>query len=358
MDSTRRKLSGYGGLLEYGKSGGGRWRFSQGLEWRSPELEVNELGYMQLADEIDQYTTVSYEVNTPVSIFRDYVLYASQIFNWDYGLRNTLIQSFGYFTTNFTNFWSFHTHLRYDHQLRDSRMLRGGPAVKYKSLWQHHFRVDSDSRKILNGYINILYDWSAEDLLHAYEIQPGLTVRINQAFTISGSMGYGKNENHMQYISTVPINNKNNYVLGFINQETIDITLRINYLLTPELSIQYYGQPFYSQGRFSQFKETTMPDAEHASDRFHQFNDNEWQYDAVNNRYIFYSNPDYAINNPDFNLLSYRSNLVLRWEYKTGSTLYFVWSQNRWDSQYQLDNLFNTQPNNILLLKASYLLFY
>jgi hypothetical protein len=358
LDSTRRRLNGYGGLLEYGKSGNGRWRFSQNIEWRSPKLEFNDLGYMQMADEIEQNTTIGYEVIDPVSIFRDYEMYLSQIFKWDYGWRNTLMQTFGYYTTNFTNFWSFHTHLLYNHQFRDTRMLRGGPAVKYKSVWQHHFRVQSDSRKSLSGYLDILYDWSAENLVKTYAIQPGLTARIHQAFNLSGSIAYGKNADHMQYIATVPVDQINNYVLGLIDQKTIDITLRINYLLTPELSIQYYGQPFYSQGTFSRFKEISMPDAERAGDRYYQFKHDEWRYDNADDRYIFYDNTAYSIPNPDFKLLSYRSNLVIRWEYLTGSTLYFVWSQNRQDAHYQLDNLFNTQPDNVFLIKGSYLLFY
>ena len=136
-----------------------RWRFSQGVEWRSPGLEFNDLGYMQVADEIDQNTTIGYEVNEPVSIFRDYEAFLTQTFKWDYGWRNTMIETFAYITINFMNFWSFHTHLCYDHQLRDTRMLRGGPAMKYKSLWQHHFRIESDSRKVLSGFMDIFHDW-------------------------------------------------------------------------------------------------------------------------------------------------------------------------------------------------------
>ena len=33
--------------------------------------------------------------------------------------------------------------------------------------------------------------------------------------------------------------------------------------------------------------------------------------------------------NRDFNVQSFRSNLVLRWEWRAGSTLYLVWQQDR-----------------------------
>lgn len=32
---------------------------------------------------------------------------------------------------------------------------------------------------------------------------------------------------------------------------------------------------------------------------------------------------------PNFNVLSFRSNVVLRWEWRPGSTLFLVWQQNR-----------------------------
>lgn len=36
-----------------------------------------------------------------------------------------------------------------------------------------------------------------------------------------------------------------------------------------------------------------------------------------------------SFRNPDFNVRTFRSNLVLRWEYRPGSTLFVVWSQDR-----------------------------
>ena len=42
---------------------------------------------------------------------------------------------------------------------------------------------------------------------------------------------------------------------------------------------------------------------------------------------------DYAFNNPDFNYKSLNTNLVLRWEYKPGSSLFLVWSSGRSDDE-------------------------
>jgi len=71
---------------------------------------------------------------------------------------------------------------------------------------------------------------------------------------------------------------------------------------------------------------------------------------------------DYNFRNPDFNYQQFRSNLVLRWEYKPGSLLYLVWSQDK--TNYSSDGTFNLTDNfkdmfkvsalDVFLIKISY----
>ena len=49
------------------------------------------------------------------------------------------------------------------------------------------------------------------------------------------------------------------YVMGDIVQNTFYLTLRLNYSVTPELSIQFYGQPFIANGRYDAFKRISAP---------------------------------------------------------------------------------------------------
>jgi hypothetical protein len=79
-----------------------------------------------------------------------------------------------------------------------------------------------------------------------------------------------------------------------------------------------------------------------------------------------YNENDYL---PDFKWTSFNSNVVLRWEYRPGSTLFLVWTQSRetydsgigslklfGDAYYQgdLKYLFDTVPNNVFLIKINY----
>ena len=74
---------------------------------------------------------------------------------------------------------------------------------------------------------------------------------------------------------------------------------------------------------------------------------------------------DYSFENDDFKVQEFLSNLVLRWEYNPGSTVYLVWSQTRsyengsgnlnyFNDLGDLFNGDNNKPHNVFLVKFSY----
>jgi hypothetical protein len=147
-----------------------------------------------------------------------------------------------------------------------------------------------------------------------------------------------------------------------MDQKTLVTTLRFDINLTPELSLSYYGSPFVSTGRFSRFKQVTDPRAARYEDRFRRL-DGLAVYDAASNTYQV-NDPamPFSFANPDFSWREWKSNLVLRWEYKTGSTAYVIWTQGRASADFFGDfsagaeyrRLFRAHPDNTLLIKISY----
>jgi hypothetical protein len=134
------------------------------------------------------------------------------------------------------------------------------------------------------------------------------------------------------------------YILGRVDQHTLVATVRADYCITPELTIQYYGSPFSSVGRFSDFKSVTSPRAERYGDRFVRVQDAA------------------TIGSPDFAFSQFRSNLVVRWEFRPGSNVYLVWSQDRTAFEMPGDlsagetlwNLRQVAPENVVMVKFSY----
>ncbi len=154
--------------------------------------------------------------------------------------------------------------------------------------------------------------------------------------------------------------------LGSIEQTTVGLTVRLNYSLTPDLCVQLYGQPFVSAGKYSLFKVITEPKTRVWEDRYRIFGEDEIAFDAAGEIYTVDENADgivdYSFGNPDFNFLEFRSNLVVRWEYRPGSAIFLVWSQGRTgfdtlgDFRFGRDfgALFDVHPRNVFLVKFSY----
>ena len=158
--------------------------------------------------------------------------------------------------------------------------------------------------------------------------------------------------------------NASRYILGTIDNHTLTASVRFDYTINPNLSIQYYGQPFISRGRYNDFKYVTNPVADRLNDRFQNYdtnqisiNGNDFQVDDNRDGIM-----DYSFENPDFSYVQFNSNLVLRWEYIPGSELFLVWSQGVTSSVSSSNGLFegfetgilDERPQNIFLLKATY----
>jgi hypothetical protein len=199
-----------------------------------------------------------------------------------------------------------------------------------------------------------------------HEYWMGVNIRPMNALSISFSPDYSIQNSELQYVATTQVNNNPRYIFAELDQKTMSFTFRLNYTFTPELSLEYYGQPFVSAGKFTNFKRTTATNADKFRDRYRNFTTGEVNYNAIDNNYSIDENAkgvsDYTFANPDFNFRQFRSNLVIRWEYLPGSTVFLVWSQGRTstaingDFAYGRDmkDLFGIEPHNIFLVKFSY----
>ncbi|OPZ52176.1 MAG: hypothetical protein BWY89_01969 [Bacteroidetes bacterium ADurb.BinA012] len=163
------------------------------------------------------------------------------------------------------------------------------------------------------------------------------------------------------------INQPERYIFGSIDQKIYSISIRTDFNITPDLTIQYWGQPFFGSGNYSGFKRITDPVAASLDDRYELLDGGVITYAIKERKYIIDENldnsPDYNFSNPDFTVSEFLHNLVVRWEFLPGSTAYLVWSQSRdhytGDGRYSLSrqsyNLFHgTKAHDIFLVKFSY----
>ncbi|NJK87689.1 MAG: hypothetical protein HC906_18655 [Bacteroidales bacterium] len=199
------QLSGFGGELKVGKGSKGLWRYSAGVNWKSPGLDLNDMGFMHSADEVEQSASLSYFVNQPVSVFRTYSVEIEQLNDWDFGMN--YLPSGANLNVRFEllNKWSVRSRTNYTSEALDTRILRGGEAMFVPSEWQSYLGLHTDPSKKAMFSIggNIL---ASKNNQNFYSVEPGITVNPLNTLRISLSTEYSFNHNNLQYIDTKELN--------------------------------------------------------------------------------------------------------------------------------------------------------
>lgn len=358
------RLSGHGGRVKIGKGSKGLLRYSTEIDWKSPGLELNDVGFMQMADIVHQETEISYFVTKPVSIFRTYTVGVHQNNQWDYQMNYENSSIYGFANMEFLNRWAISPSASYQTQTLDTRLLRGGPAFVLPPLWEGSVDMRSDHSKKV--HFSLSGEWARAEDNHftGTEYEASATVIPFNILKLSLSVNYSENQDNLQYVGTYATSGQTSYLLAHLNQKTLGATFRVDYNITPEVSLQYYGSPFSSTGKYSAFKEVSDPRANRYTDRFTpagltRVGDH---YTPGPSDLIGVPQAPVEIPNPDFTFTQFRSNLVFRWEYRPGSQLFLVWANERtgWKNESTayvedaIKGLRDVFPNNIFLVKLNY----
>lgn len=382
VDTLATSLVGHGGTFRLGKVGG-NFKFESGLTWRSPGVELNDIGFMRQADHITQFQWVGYRVVKPSKYLNNWRVNYNHWLVWDFSGRNTHIGFNVNAHAQLKNFWGGGMGSFYRHHDVDTRALRGGPSLRSTKGINHWWYVYSDSRKKVQFNLNGWNFWGAEKSSRSSGFDVSLSAQPTRTLRVSLGPNYQLNKQALQYVQNIELDNgETRYINGSINNQTFGMSIRVNYTIRPNMTIQFYGQPFISRAEYSSFKYITDANGATFTDRFAvydggdeliepnqttlnqiYYSENEYTYYVDENRD---NNIDYEFENPNFNYIQFRSNLVFRWEYIPGSTFFLVWTQgnnfyegteNPFESPILTDmtnNLFENTAHNIFLVKFTY----
>lgn len=367
VDTSLTSLTGTGGSLSIGKGGDGHWRYMGFVNWKSPELETNDIGFVRSVDDIFQVFWVGYRYWEPIWVFREINLNLNQWTGHNFHGERTYAGGNVNLNLQFKNYWYLGYGINYQAPGLSTAALRGGPAIRtYQGMNQWVF-LSTDSRKkirlSMNGSNSTGANWNSNSL------SANLTYKPSQSWVIMAGTSYSQSHREIQYVSNVDYQQDVRYINASLSQDVFSINLRVNFSITPDLSVQYYGRPFAARGVYDEFKKITNPRAAKPQDQYTLFTPSQISPNSDASAYLIDENmdgiTDYQFSNPNFNFRDFQSNLVVRWEYKPGSTLFLVWSQNRdvFDNETQntmwanTSDVFQTVPHNILLLKFSYRFF-
>jgi len=366
VDDTRTSLTGTGGRLEGGKQSVGNWRYYGLLMWRSPELELNDVGFLRQADELREYAILTYQTLKPFGYWRSFNTRLEQFSSYDFEGNYNRLQLTLNTNSNLKNNWYVNTQLQYKPRIYTNTVLQGGPRFRYSTEVFESINFSTDSRKKLFFYSGVYASQGKDNSFYYIEFDGGFTYRPINAFTMSVGPNYNRNASKTQYVGETSFGTSARYIMADLDQRTLSASIRLDYNVNPNLTIQYYGQPFISKGVFTKFNRVTNPTANYYGDRVAWFGNNQIAFDSVSESYSVDENADgtadYTFGNPDFSYVQFRSNLVVRWEYIPGSEIFLVWSQGMTGFANTRENLFDgldsqilgKKPENIFLVKATY----
>ncbi|MDL2264974.1 carbohydrate binding family 9 domain-containing protein [Parabacteroides sp. OttesenSCG-928-G07] len=349
VDPTRTSLNGTGGYLEVGRRGNSKWNISEKFTWSSPGFDLNDMGYLGRADQLNNVTQISFNQNVPWSIFRSTQLQFNQENTWDFdGQLNenrfrlrwdaTLRNRFGW--------WVTQTFLV---NRQDNRLLRGGPDMRLPAAYWNSMGIFTDRSQPFSFAFDYISNRNLNGTKMEHSLQPSFNYRIGNHVLLESEFNFYWDRNDFQYAGTLaPVQTGDNptYLLGRMKQRTYSVTLRAQVNITPDISIQFYGAPFTSIAKYDEFKAAADTKSSVYENRTRSLTSDE----------------EARMRKPDFSFNEFRSNLVARWEYLPGSTLYLVWEHNRSgrENQYtsgwgnNLDKMFGTQATNTFMVKLNY----
>jgi hypothetical protein len=365
VDSTSTSLSGYGSTLKFGRLSKKMLQFETSFTVRSPGLEFNDIGYMRYSDFFHHGSWVAFYKRDPFAIFNNLFINTNYWMYWDFSGKHTSTLFNTNWHTEFKNRWYMNFNLTREIQHISNDLLRGGPSFVVPGSTEVNLNVFTDQTKKVWVYGGNYRGFGDLESFRAVDYYGGITAQPMNSLSISIEPDYLILNTQLQYVQTADYTLDKRYIFGELDQKTLSMTIRLNFTINPRLSVEYYGQPFVSAGTYTKFKKITVPDAENFNDRFHVFTPDELTYDTETGYHVDENgdhSPEYSFDNPDFNFQQFRSNLVIRWEYLPGSTLFLVWSQGRTNTgsdgsfsyANDIQDLFSTKANNVFLIKISY----
>jgi hypothetical protein len=333
----------------------------------SPGFDSGDAGFNFNSDRSGMH--VAYRMNNPkVTRFtRRQFLALAKFYTWNFARE---IQSDGYFllgNVQLKNYWSVFMNGGVFRQAQDDRTTRGGPSMLSPTSGTAFLGMESDSRKRVSVGLNGNYDANAAG---GYGFGSGINVRYRPASSLEISSGPSLQRNHAlaQYVGTfvdpaAASTFGSRYVFATLDQKEFSLQTRVNYVMSPRMSLQIYMQPLISVGDYRGFKQLAQPRTfdfvEYGRDR------GAVDYDPVSREYRVSPGGEgvpFRFDNPDFNFKSLRVNAIFRWEWRPGSALYLVWTEQREDlarpGQFafrrDIGSTFGAPPDDVLMFKIAY----
>ncbi len=360
LDPTLTSLSGFSTQNSFSRISGRHWLWQISTKIDSPYFEPNDFGIIMAADGIEPRGNIRYRETQPGRWLRNYSIGITATSEWDFGGNRQSLRVEPGVELTWGNFWTTSVLVRTSLRTTNSRLTRGGPLMGTPQDWY--------SKATLGNRATAQTRWSGAVEVGADE-DGGITRRSNASFSfrpspqwqLSMTPSYERLIYTQQYVTTLrggrSATFSNRYVFAAIERSTFATQFRMNYTFKPDVNLDVYAEPFAASGRYYDYGELLAPGGRQRL-QFGTF----LQRQADGSLLASTGDTTFALANDDFNVRSFRSNVVLRWEWRPGSTLYLVWQQDRHaqepvGTRVNVGDMFSslTKPGtNVVLIKMSF----
>ena len=360
IDTNRTSMQGLQGGLAFERQNGRHWLWEAATSFTTPGFETNDLGQLSTSDGVRLDAQLEYRETVPGRWYREYSIELGQGQVWNFGGERQILAGQGgggndgggqqnatiSADVSFTwpNFWQTEWSTAFQARGQDMRLTRGGPSMERPQSWFSGIEIENSEASETRGSVELGYGRTEDGGLQ-FEAGVGLTVRPGPQWQLSIQPSYEREIDTQQYVAALsggrPATFGRRYIFANIDRSTYSAEVRLNYTFKPDLNLDFYAEPFAASGRYNRFGELA----------------------AARSRLLLPVDPTgTTFTDRDFNVRSFRSNLVLRWEWRPGSTLYLVWQQDRETEENLLTRAslgdmfrsFNAGGDNFFAIKASW----
>jgi hypothetical protein len=362
VDPLLRTLGGTTFGLGHSKLAGQHWLWDIDFLFQTPGFEPNDMGSYGAVDTRTFNTRFRWRQTQPSRWYRRYDVSLGTNYDWNFDWMRRRNENQIQFNTTLANFWRWSSDVTYSQRAFSDRLTRGGPVMGTPAStgWSIELQSQSGARNSwgvdLNGGRDENGGWE-RNLELSFSLRPG------DRWELSFDPEWSRGTDTRQFVTAEGNGRAETfgmrYVFAHVDLSEISGRFRLNYTFTANLTLETYVEPFAASGRFHHFGELLAPRRRELLE--YGTNGTTIVRNADGTHTVTDGSETFEIDNEDFNERSFRTNAVLRWEWRLGSTLYLVWQQNR-SAQLpfaparpgHLFGALDARGENVLAIKVSY----
>jgi Domain of unknown function (DUF5916)/Carbohydrate family 9 binding domain-like len=359
VDSTRASLSGAAGWIELARNRGS-WLWSIKAVSRSPGFEANDAGFLAEAGRHFSRGNLVRRWLTPGRWFRRSEISLEAFADADFDGRLTGIGAGIRGGATLSSYASLAAEAWRNFGGIDPLALEGGPALARPGNYFFKIAAASSPNRRLTAGGEVVFRPRDQDVSDEFRLNGKLGWRPSSRWDLELSPAYETLRHREQFVA----GGGGEFVVGHLHQRLLRVGFRVAYAFSPVITLQAYAEPFATTGNFSGFFRVLDPAALQPSRRTASLSGPQVQRDSAQLSFDLDRDgtADVVAPVPDFSVLSLRSTVVLRWEYRAGSTASLVFQHERDESNMLGDDsplallrrLSSAVPFTRVLLKISY----